>query len=69
MKINAIITGVTGMVGEGVLLEALLQGLRVLLPKYVSTLKELGLAMINSVIYGYEKPVLEVTDIIELSKR
>jgi UDP-glucose 6-dehydrogenase len=42
---------------------------RVLLPKYVSTLKELGLAMINSVIKGYEKPVLEVKDIVELAKR
>jgi hypothetical protein len=43
--------------------------LRVLFPKYVSTLKELGLAMINSVIKGYEKPVLEVKDIVELAKR
>jgi hypothetical protein len=42
---------------------------RVLLPKYVSTLKELGQAMINSVINGYEKPVLEVSDIVELAKR
>ena len=42
---------------------------RVLMPKYVSTLKELGLAMINSVIHGYEKPVLEVKDIVELAKR
>ena len=43
--------------------------LRILMPKYVSTLKELGLAMINSASQGYEKPVLEVKDIIELSKR
>jgi hypothetical protein len=42
---------------------------RVLLPKYVSTLKELGLAMINSAIKGYEKPVLEVRDIVELARR
>jgi hypothetical protein len=42
---------------------------RILLPKYVSTLKELGLAMINSVIKVYEKPVLEVRDIVELAKR
>ncbi|MBK9388723.1 MAG: epimerase [Bacteroidetes bacterium] len=42
---------------------------RLLLPKFVSTLKELGLAMINSVIRGYEKQVLEVRDIIELAKR
>jgi len=43
--------------------------LRLLVPKYVSTLKELGLAMINVVIKGYEKPVLEVKDIVELAKR
>jgi len=43
--------------------------LRAILPKYVSSLRELGLAMINSVIHGYEKPVLEVKDILELAKR
>jgi hypothetical protein len=41
---------------------------RTLLPKYVTTLKELGSAMINSAIYGYDKPILEVKDIIILSK-
>jgi hypothetical protein len=40
---------------------------RLVLPKYVSTLKELGLAMINSVLKGYEKQVIEVPDIIRLS--
>jgi uncharacterized protein YbjT (DUF2867 family) len=43
--------------------------LRLVFPKMVSTLKELGLAMINSVIKGYEKPVLEVADIVKLSKQ
>jgi hypothetical protein len=43
--------------------------LQAILPKYVSTLKELGLAMINSATKGYEKPVLEVRDIVELAKR
>lgn len=43
--------------------------LRALFPKFVSTLKEVALAMINSVIYGYEKSVLEVQDLVELSKR
>lgn len=43
--------------------------LRLVFPKYISTLKELGLAMINSVTKGYEKHILEVKDIIELSKR
>ncbi len=37
-------------------------------PKYVSTLKELGLAMINSITKGYDKQILEVKDIVELSK-
>lgn len=40
---------------------------RLILSKYVSTLKELGLAMINSVTKGYDKQVLEVPDIIKLS--
>ncbi len=43
--------------------------IRGLMPNFVSTLKEVGLAMINSVIYGYNKPVLEVKDIILLAKR
>lgn len=42
--------------------------LRLILPKYVSTLKELGLAMINSAAKGYEKQILEVPDIVILSK-
>jgi Predicted nucleoside-diphosphate-sugar epimerases len=42
---------------------------RFLMPKYVSTLKELGLAMINSVLLGYDKSVIEVKDIILLSKK
>ncbi len=41
---------------------------RLLLPGTVSTLQELGLAMINAVRDGYEKPVLEVKDIIKLAK-
>lgn len=43
--------------------------LRAFLPQFVSTLKELGLAMINAVRKGYNKQVLEVNDIVELSKR
>ena len=42
--------------------------LRAMFPNFVSTLKEVGTAMINSVIYGYEKPVLEVKDIVALGK-
>jgi NAD dependent epimerase/dehydratase family len=36
---------------------------------YASTLGEVGKAMINSATKGYEKQVLEVVDIVELSKR
>ncbi len=43
--------------------------LRMIFPTFVSTLKELGLAMINTVIKGYEKQILEVSDIVKLSKR
>ena len=42
---------------------------RALLPGYVSTLKEMALAMINSALYGYDKQVLEVRDIVNLAKR
>ncbi|MBX9851220.1 MAG: epimerase [Cytophagaceae bacterium] len=41
---------------------------RTVFPKYVSTLKEMALAMINSVLKGYDKQVLEVKDIVALSK-
>jgi uncharacterized protein YbjT (DUF2867 family) len=40
---------------------------RALFPKFVCTLSELGLAMINSVTTGYEKPILEVKDIVKLA--
>ena len=43
--------------------------LRVLSPNSVSTLKELGLAMINSAAVGYEKDTIEVKDIKILAKR
>ncbi|MBP1991786.1 epimerase [Paenibacillus eucommiae] len=41
---------------------------RLLLPKYVSTLKEVGLAMVNSVNKGNEEPILEARDIVNLAK-
>jgi len=47
----------------------LLPLIRFLMPKYISTLKELGLAMINAVTKGYDKPILEVKDIIALAKK
>ncbi|TGE12063.1 Rossmann-fold NAD(P)-binding domain-containing protein [Hymenobacter elongatus] len=39
------------------------------LPQYVSTLREMGLAMINAARLGYTKPVLEVRDIVALAKQ
>ncbi|SDR95398.1 NAD dependent epimerase/dehydratase family protein [Mucilaginibacter mallensis] len=36
-------------------------------PQFVSTLAELGQAMINVVLIGYDKPVLEVKDIVKLA--
>lgn len=37
-------------------------------PKYISSLKELGLAMINATTKGYKKQVLEVPDIKALAR-
>lgn len=43
--------------------------LRAIFPRFVTTLKEVAIAMINSVKYGYEKSVIEVPDILVLSKK
>jgi hypothetical protein len=42
--------------------------LRSLFPNFVCTLKEVGVAMINTVKKGYSKSVLEVRDIVELAR-
>ncbi len=42
---------------------------RPLFPSYFITLKELGLAMVNSVLYGFEKKILEAMDIVRLAKK
>jgi len=41
---------------------------RAVLPQFVCTLAEVGQAMINVTRFGYEKSVLEVKDIVALSK-
>ncbi|HEY6081868.1 MAG TPA: epimerase [Chitinophagaceae bacterium] len=41
---------------------------RLLFPKYVCTLKEIGTAMINTVLVGYDKQILEVKDIVALAE-
>jgi uncharacterized protein YbjT (DUF2867 family) len=43
--------------------------IRLLAPNTISTLRELGLAMINAVSKGYEKQIVEVKDIHALAKR
>jgi uncharacterized protein YbjT (DUF2867 family) len=43
--------------------------IKVFLSKYVITLKELGLAMINVTLYGSDKKILECRDIVKLSKK
>jgi len=43
--------------------------LKTIAPNTVSTLKEMGLAMINAALLGYEKQILEVKDIKILAKR
>lgn len=42
--------------------------LRAVFPRGVSTLKEVGIAMIHTVTKGYSKKVLEVMDIVALAK-
>ncbi|MCX6233342.1 MAG: epimerase [Bacteroidetes bacterium] len=43
--------------------------MKTLAPKYICTLNELGIAMINAATKGYEKQILEVKDILTLSKK
>lgn len=40
-----------------------------LFPKYVTTLREIGLAMINVTLYGSSKKILECRDIVQLSNK
>ncbi len=42
--------------------------LRTFLPNQVCTMREVGLAMINSVLKGYPKQILEISDIKALAK-
>jgi uncharacterized protein YbjT (DUF2867 family) len=41
---------------------------KIIFPKFVSTNRDIGLAMINCVLKGYSKPVLEVKDIVAAAK-
>ena len=61
--------GAKNIHGYYVIFRILYPVLRALFPKFVTTLKEVGIAMINAVLNGYEKNVIEVEDIINLSKK
>jgi len=50
-------------------LSPLIPVFKFLMPKYVCSLKEIGLAMINVVNKGFEKSFLEVPDIIKLAQK
>jgi uncharacterized protein YbjT (DUF2867 family) len=43
--------------------------LKLIFPGQVSTMQEVGMAMINSVLKGYPKPILEIKDIKALAKQ
>jgi len=43
--------------------------MELLTPKSICSLKEVGLAMINATTKGYEKQIVEVTDIVKLARR
>ena len=49
------------------LMNPILPLLRRLLPKMICSLREIGIAMVNATLYGYDKNVIEVTDIVKLS--
>ena len=42
--------------------------IKLLFSKYTTTIKEIGVAMINVALYGSDKKVLECRDIVKLSK-
>ena len=51
------------------ILAPLIPVVKLLFPKFVCSLKEIGIAMINSITKGYEKNVLEVEDIKKLAMK
>jgi malate/lactate dehydrogenase len=58
---KVIITGATGMVGEGVLHECVLS-------EKVSSILVIGQAMIKSVLQIYPNSTIEVADILKIAK-
>ena len=51
------------------ILAPLIPVVKLLFPKFVCSLKEIGIAMINSITKGYGKNVLEVQDIKKLAMK
>ncbi|MEO8405894.1 MAG: NAD-dependent epimerase/dehydratase family protein [Chitinophagaceae bacterium] len=49
-------------------IKALYPFFHLIMPAQTSTLKEVGVAMINSVVKGYPKSILEISDIKDLAK-
>ncbi|HJN05231.1 MAG TPA: hypothetical protein QF480_01320 [Bacteroidales bacterium] len=49
------------------IINPILPTIRMIFPSYISSLKEVGLAMINSVDKGYNKQILSVKDIVKLA--
>lgn len=47
----------------------IVKAIKVILPKQIITMQELGRAMINAATTGYAKPVLEIADIKALAKQ
>ena len=43
--------------------------LRFLFPRYISSLQEIGLAMIQASLQGYHQPIIEVKDILALAQQ
>ena len=43
--------------------------MRKLLPRYICSLQEIGLAMINATSHGYKQKIIEVEDIVALAKK
>jgi uncharacterized protein YbjT (DUF2867 family) len=60
--------GLKNTLGPYKLLSWMYPFLNAVFPKYVSTLKEIGLAMIHSATVGYDKNILEVPDIRKLAR-
>jgi len=51
------------------LIDPLIPLMRLFFPKYITTLEEIGLAMIEVTRKGYEKQIIEVSDIVRIARQ